>query len=345
MTASPQLTTVQQLQSRFGAAIDGEIAAWLTRAGELHLFYGMMQYQLGYVDGDLEPTEGSGGKRFRPSACLLACEAVGGRWEEALTTAACVEMLHNFSLVHDDIEDGDPVRRHRPTVWKVWGERQAINAGDGMFAVAGRAILEAAGDPDLSREVARGFQEMALTLTEGQYLDMSFETRSTITSAEYLDMIERKSAAIIAFALWAGAKVGGGTDTTCAALRSFGIELGKAFQIRDDVMGIWADPALTGKETVKDLRNRKKTLPVLVALENATGEDRQRLSAYLARENEDVAVALRVLERTQAEERCRRRTQELVDSAVSALDLARISDEARSAFSSLARELGLVDSH
>lgn len=328
---------LQQLQARFGQAIDREVMAWLTRSIGCADFSGMMQYQLGYVDQHFHRITTGTGKRFRPVICLLAAEAVGGDWQDALPTAAAVEILHNFSLVHDDIEDRDPSRRHRPTVWKVWGEPRAINVGDGMFAVANRALLN--GGATLAPQTAPAFQEMALALTEGQYMDMSFEVRQDVAPDEYLRMIRLKTGALIAFSLWAGACVGGAADETRHAMREFGEHLGKAFQIRDDIMGIWGAPEETGKQAGKDLDNRKKTLPLLLAVERAGPGQRDQLTSFLSRRTDDVKLILDILNAIEARTLAQQTVDRYLDMALSALTRAEISSASRKTFESLAREL------
>src|SRR5437588_4527295 len=161
-------SSLRRLQERYGLSLNGEIDRALSReGGPLRPFYDMMRYQLGYVDERLEPVRDAAGKRFRPALCLAACEAAGGPWQEALSVAAAIELLHNFSLIHDDIEDRDPTRRHRPTVWKVWGEPRAINAGDAMFALASSAAATCAPNARTCLQVARRFQATTLALTAG----------------------------------------------------------------------------------------------------------------------------------------------------------------------------------
>jgi geranylgeranyl diphosphate synthase type I len=332
-------TCLQQLQSRFGDAIDREVRRWLSLAARSPDFSGMMAYQLGYVDRHFHPISSGTGKLFRPLLCLLACEAVGGRWEDALPVGAGVELLHNFSLVHDDIEDRDPARRHRPTVWKVWGEPEAINVGDGMFALANRAILGALSGPHITLEVARAFQDTSLALTKGQYLDMSFETRETVSAEEYLYMITLKTGALIAFSAWSGASMGGAEETTRTALREFGHNLGKAFQIRDDIMGVWGSPDVTGKVAAKDLQNRKKTLPVLLAGTHSSIDQRRVLHDFFARKSDDVEPVLRVLDEIDARGIAQQRAKSLLDSALLALSQADIPATSRDQLGALAREL------
>ncbi len=249
----------------------------------LRPYYDMMRYHLGWVDEAGEPVHRPAGKRLRPLLCLLACQAAGGReaWPHALPVATAVELLHNFSLIHDDIEDGDAERRHRPTVWKVWGVPQAINAGDGMFALAHQALQRLADDSHVPAAVQLALQQrldtVCLDLCHGQFLDMAFETRLDVTADEYLYMVQGKTAGLFAAALEMGALVGGAEPPQVAHYRAFGHNLGLAFQVWDDVLGIWGDPAVTGKPAANDLRQRKKSWPVVYALEHAAGPAQQAL--------------------------------------------------------------------
>ncbi len=234
--------------------------------------YGMMHYHMGWVDAGFQPVTLPAGKRLRPLLCLMACEAVGGDAMQAVPAAAALEILHNFSLVHDDIEDGDETRRHRPTVWKLWGAPQAINAGDGMFALAFAAMqrLSRRGvAPERTLAALGVFTETCVALTEGQHLDMSFEQRTHVTVAEYLRMIQGKTAALVGASVAIGGLIGAAAPGGDSALQRFGQEIGLAFQIQDDLLGIWGDPAVTGKAAGNDILRRKKSLPILHALNDA----------------------------------------------------------------------------
>ncbi|MGL4651851.1 MAG: polyprenyl synthetase family protein, partial [Caldilineaceae bacterium] len=212
--------------------------------------YGMLHYHMGWLNEALLPEISPSGKRLRPMLCLLACAEVGGEVARAIPAAAALELLHNFSLIHDDIEDGDEMRRHRATVWKIWGVPQAINAGDGMFALAFAAIqrLNDRGvAPETTLAALRIFTQTCVDLTEGQHLDIGFERRDLVEVEEYLRMIQGKTAALIAGSVAIGAAVGGAESEQDAALWRFGHNIGLAFQIQDDILGIWGDPEVTGK--------------------------------------------------------------------------------------------------
>jgi geranylgeranyl diphosphate synthase type I len=231
--------------------------------------YGMMRYHLGWADEHFHLKPAPSGKRLRPILCLLSCAELGGDPTQALPAAAGIELLHNFSLIHDDIEDGDEMRHHRPTVWKVWGVPLGINAGDGMFTLAFAAVqrLTQRGlNSKSTLAVLSHFTQTCLTLTEGQYLDISFEERPVISVDEYMHMIQCKTAVLIGASVAIGARIAGATPSQQTDMLQFGQSLGLAFQIQDDILGIWGDPAVTGKPAGNDILNRKKSLPLLHAL-------------------------------------------------------------------------------
>lgn len=233
-------------------------------------FFGMLHYHMGWADADFTPrADTRNGKRVRPLLCLLACQAAGGDWQQALPAAAAIELLHNFSLIHDDIEDRSPLRRGRPTLWQLWGEAQTINSGDAMFALSHLALARLA-DRGVADGVVvsalRRFDEMCLALTIGQYHDMAFEEQAEVTVAAYLAMIAGKTAALLAYATEIGALIAGADAATVAHYAQFGRELGLAFQALDDVLGVWGDEALIGKSAESDIVTKKKTLPVLYGL-------------------------------------------------------------------------------
>jgi geranylgeranyl diphosphate synthase type I len=235
-----------------------------TRQPELRA---MLAYHMGW-EGEGAGLEAQG-KRIRPLLVLLSAAAAGGDWRGALPAAAAVEYVHNFSLIHDDIQDQSPLRRGRPTVWVKWGTAQAINAGDVMFTLAHLAIyglcdtLPAAA----ALESARVLDATCMALTEGQYLDLSYEQRCDLTLEDYWPMVRGKTAALLGCCAELGAFAAGASPERRAAFRQFGISLGLAFQVQDDWLGIWGNAALTGKSTESDLVAGKKTLPVLYALQ------------------------------------------------------------------------------
>ena len=244
-------------------------------------FYAWMRYHLGWEDGAGRPVEASPGKMLRPLGLLLATELCGGRAEQAVAAAAAVELVHNFSLLHDDIEDRSDRRRGRETVWTFAGVAHAINAGDGMLMLAHLAMyrLAAAGvDSARTGAASRELHLACLRLVEGQYLDISFEGRVDVTLEEYLRMAEGKTAAMFAAPFAIGAILAGADPRVVDAYREFGRRAGLAFQAVDDLLGIWGDPVVTGKPVGDDLGSYKMTYPVIVAM-GAAGGDRLR-TAY-----------------------------------------------------------------
>jgi geranylgeranyl diphosphate synthase type I len=240
-----------------------------SRDDALAAHYGMMRYHLGWADEHFHLRPAPSGKRLRPILCLLSCAELGGDPSQALPAAAGIELLHNFSLIHDDIEDGDEMRHHRPTLWKVWGMPLGINAGDGMFTLAFAAVqrLTQRGlNSKATLAVLAHFTQTCLTLTEGQFLDISFEARPVISIDEYMHMIQGKTAALIGASVAIGARIAGATSEQQTDMLQFGQAMGLAFQIQDDILGIWGDPEITGKPVGSDILSRKKSLPLLHAL-------------------------------------------------------------------------------
>lgn len=289
---------------RYRAEIDAELKAVLT--GRQSPLYDMMRYHLGWIDARGQRQEGPAGKALRPTLCLLACEAAGGEYKRALPAAAAIELVHNFSLIHDDIQDDDRERRHRPTVWAVWGKPQAINAGTAMRVLTNVALSrlgERGVTPEKRLLVQSLLDETSLKLIEGQYLDISFEKRLDITVRDYLQMIEGKTASLIACALEVGARLGTDNEGLIKDFRSLGWNLGLGFQIRDDILGIWGDEDVTGKPLSSDIQRRKKTLPIVHALETAQDGRREMLTQYYqnGRGNVSVADILAVLQEAGAQ--------------------------------------------
>lgn len=269
---------VDALVDRYRASIRDTMGRFLD--GRTLRHYSFMRYHLGWEDAQGNRVEGRTGKLLRPVLCLLSCEAVGGDPGRALPAAASLEFLHNFTLVHDDIQDASPTRHGRDTVWSLWGQALAINVGDGLYALAHYAMLtltDRGVTPEITLQAASELDEASLRLCEGQFCDLTFEERDLVSCDEYLAMIEGKTAALMAASMAIGALVGGADDGAVGAFREAGRRLGLAFQIRDDVLGVWGDPADTGKVTGEDIWSRKKTYPVVYAMEHASEEDRARL--------------------------------------------------------------------
>ncbi len=276
--------------------------------GGLAAYYGMMRYHLSWVDTAFREVDAQSGKRIRPLICLLCNQAAGGKAEQALPAAAAMELVHNFSLVHDDIQDGSRYRRGRQAVWDVWGAAQAINVGDGMFVLARLALhrLAARGVPvDRQQAATLALDRACLALCEGQYFDMTFEDRLDIDLDQYLHMIGLKTATLLAASAQVGAIVAGATPEIVEHYHGFGHQLGMAFQIQDDILGTWGDERVTGKSTATDIRDKKKTLPVVYALNcsqerDAAGQLAQLYSQEGSLDARSIQATLDLLERTGA---------------------------------------------
>ena len=252
--------------------------------------YDYARYALGWIDQRGEPADAAG-KGARGALCMLAAEAVSAD-PEALARARCaaaaVELVHNFSLVHDDVQDRDEERRGRPTVWKIWGVAQAINAGDALRELADAALRRAAlhgVTPDRIVEADRRLNAATLRMIEGQYLDLTFEQRTDVSVAEYAEMVECKTGAMMGVSLALGALFAGAEPGRCDAFQRAGERLGRCFQLRDDWLGVWGDAAELGKSTDSDIRRKKKAHPALYAIERAAAPARRRLLEIYARES------------------------------------------------------------
>ncbi|MFJ8043639.1 polyprenyl synthetase family protein [Kitasatospora sp. NPDC096147] len=262
MTTDHDENRTGPLLERARGLIDAELQACLQDLPpRMRLICG---YQLGWWDALGAGRPGGTGKALRPALALAAARATGGLAEHAVAAGAAVELAHNFSLVHDDVVDKDETRRHRPTAWKAFGVPDAIVAGDAMLAMTSRVLVRH-DHPGLAESVRRLGAAIA-ELCEGQHLDCSFERRAGVGLAECLEMAEGKTGALFGAACALGALAAGGTDGQVAALDTFGRRLGLAFQLADDLLGIWGDPAVTGKPVGADLRTRKKSLPVVAVL-------------------------------------------------------------------------------
>ncbi|MGP4111906.1 polyprenyl synthetase family protein [Streptomyces sp. 4N509B] len=236
-------------------------------------------YHFGWIDAQGRPADGDSGKAVRPALALLSAEAAGAGPEVGVPGAVAVELVHNFSLLHDDLMDGDEQRRHRDTVWKVHGPAQAILVGDALFALAGEVVI-GDGSPPAAR-AARLLATSSRRLINGQAQDISFEHRERVSVEECQTMAGNKTGALLAAAAAIGAVLAGADESVSRPLELYGEHLGLAFQAVDDLLGIWGDPRTTGKPAWGDLRQRKKSLPVAAAL--ATGNAAaERLTTLLA---------------------------------------------------------------
>ncbi len=276
-------------------AIENQLKSVVSQISDqrYHELRDMMEYHLGWVGDDAG--QKASGKRIRPLLLLLSCAAAGGVWEKALPAAAAVELIHNFSLIHDDVEDDSLIRRGRPTVWAKWGIPQAVNTGDAMFTIAHLSILNLAAhtSPSIVLHSAKLLQQRCLDLTKGQYLDIAYEEHRELNIEDYWPMVAGKTAALLSACTEIGAVIAESEPGIQELYRTFGNKLGLAFQVQDDILGIWGDAVLTGKSSESDLLTGKKSLPILYALNNCGKfTDRWRRGAITEQEVENLATVL-----------------------------------------------------
>ena len=268
---------------------------------------------MGWQEIDGTDSSAIGGKRMRPTLAMLAAEAVGGDLERATPIAVALEYVHNFSLIHDDLEDMDRMRHHRPTVWAVWGKSAAIISGNAMLKIADQAVwkLRSVGVEDsIALEAEAELTQQYLKMMEGQYLDISFETEESVSVPQYLDMIERKTGALIEASVYLGGLVGpssGPNRQKAVALKAIGHELGRIFQIRDDVLGIWGGKE-TGKPVGADIKRKKKALPAIHALNMSRGASASRIKDIFRTQDDlkekDIHEVLEIMESLETQNYC-----------------------------------------
>ena len=319
--------------------IESELQKQIARLDEprTRQFHEMLTYHMGWTGEGAGPD--ATGKRIRPLIVLLVTAACKSDWRSALPAAAAVELVHNFSLLHDDIEDNSDKRRGRTTVWKKWGIPQGTNSGDGLFVLSNLAIMDLGLNYPASTvlRAATILHQACLDLTRGQFLDISYEKRTDLTVEDYWPMISGKTAALLSACCQLGALLGGADDTRQEAYQSFGRYLGLAFQVQDDILGIWGDEALTGKSTASDLLEGKKSLPVLYGLEKK-GKFAARWSQGPIHPDE-VRDLAKVLESESARSSSQAAACQLTDMALASLHEANPQDLAGETLKTLADKL------
>ena len=282
--------------------------------------YTMLKYYMGWVDKNNVPINATGGKFLRPTLCLFACEATGGDVAKAMPAAAALELIHNFSLIHDDIQDQDRTRHHRETLWCLYGLPKALTAGNVLRVLADTTLhnLQTAGlSSSQALKVIGLLTEAYLEMIEGQYLDISYEARANVSLPQYLDMIKRKTGALIRCALNMGALIGSNNPDIANGFRSIGESVGLIFQVRDDVLGVWGDESLTGKPVGSDILRKKKAYPAVHALSEIQSFDKQTfLRIYEKQEDltdSDISQILKLMDiantKHSAEAMCRTHAQ------------------------------------
>jgi geranylgeranyl diphosphate synthase type I len=295
-------------------------------------------YHLGLADADGRPlVPGSGaGKALRPALALLSARAAGGGSERGVPPAAAVELVHNFSLLHDDIMDADIERRHRPTAWTVFGVGPAILAGDALLVLAQDLLLET---PPYGLWAARCLSAAVQRLIAGQGADLAFERRNDVKVEECLSMAGDKTAALMACACSIGAIYVGAPPGLAMSLAGFGAHMGLAFQLTDDLLGIWGAPEVTGKPVGSDLRSRKKSMPVVAAITSDTEAGRELAALFAepgALTEDEVLHAAKLVEVAGGKQRTEAAADAELASAASCLAEADMPDDVRAEFAAIA---------
>jgi len=333
-------------ESQFGGIltdVEAEMRAARQEQREVApLLWQMIDHHFGWDAESMARGVRVAGKRVRPVLMALVAQAVTGSYRHVLPAAAALEFLHNFTLIHDDVMDRSLERRHRPTVWAIWGSDQAINAGDGLYALANLTLtrlLRLDVPPARIVRAAAVLSQACLWTAEGQVLDMTFPQRDDVTAAEYLTMITHKTATLIEAAAQMGALLSTDDEAIIQGYGQFARALGIAFQVRDDYLGIWGDEVITGKSATSDIREKKKSYPVLVAWERVSDSDRETLRRIYAQEtlsDEDVSQVVRILERTDAPAETERVAAQYYEAALAYLDAIGISNAAQTQLRQLA---------
>ncbi|MFC1997396.1 polyprenyl synthetase family protein [Chloroflexota bacterium] len=335
--------SLDQLIQTYRPAIENALHQTVERVNgrDLEDLYEMMAYHLGWI-GENAGSKATG-KRIRPLLMLLTTQAAGGDWNNSLPAAAAVELIHNFSLIHDDIEDNSPLRRGRPTIWSKWGIPLAINTGDAMFTLAHLTMfdLDKNINPQIKLESVEILQSTCLHLTQGQHLDISYENEQVLPIDAYWPMIRGKTAALISACTEIGALIADVDKEIREAYRQFGMDLGLAFQALDDILGIWGDSGKIGKSIASDLVTGKKSLPVLYGL-SQNGKFAKRWFSGPIEPDEVLALAS-LLETEGAKDYTQKKANRLTDSALYALNQAQPKGIAGKALIQLANKLLMRD--
>ena len=285
----------------------------------------MLRYHMGWQDENGNPRQRASSKFIRPLLCILSCQAVGGNVSQILPAAAALELIHNFSLIHDDIQDDSYERHHQPTIWRLWGQPQAINAGDAMFTLVYLALLKLRNNQVPDEKIVDSTETLStvcLQLCEGQCLDIKFETRLDVSIEDYLNMAENKTAALIAASTSMGVCLVSEDRNLINTFRLFGKELGMAYQIHDDILGVWGMEESIGK-SANDISQKKKTLPVVYALQNSKGEDRKKLKEFYQQESiedNDVFQVIQILDSLSAKDYARNLANQYYHQALEQLE-------------------------
>lgn len=340
----PMTPDISDILDKYSVDIEHTIREILDTAPSF--IRGVISYHFGWVDQTFEAASSERGKMLRPTLCLLVFDALTGSHAAALPVAAGLEMIHNFSLIHDDIEDGDWERRGRPTAWTIWGKPLAINVGDFLYTLAFDTVCRLDStifSAEKILSVQRLVTESCLTLTAGQDLDLRFEQIRDVSTEMYIDMVYKKTGALLEAAVLAGAMLGTSDEAVISNYREFAQNIGIAFQIRDDILGIWGDTTKTGKSADNDLRRKKKTLPVIYTLSKSGGQRHESLHRLYADpeplSDTQIEFVRDSLEWAKAYDYAQSSADAYIENAFAALHQVGVSNQAQSQLETIARFL------
>ncbi|MBO4482068.1 MAG: polyprenyl synthetase family protein [Bacteroidales bacterium] len=284
-----------------------------------------------------------GGKRIRPRLVAIGTELFGGNPEEAFHAAAAFEMLHNFTLIHDDIMDDAPIRRGKPTVYRKWNSNIAILSGDALSAMALREILKTPCSPETAVRLSQLMAETGVGICEGQQLDLDFESRNEVSISEYIEMIRLKTAVLLTACLKAGAIIASADERNLAAVDEFGTNLGLAFQLKDDLLDVYADDNVFGKVNGGDIKVNKKTYLYLKALEDANPEQKKVLNHYFSSTDFDFDEKFNAIKQLYDELTIRQKTEqaieEFIQKGLAALQTMDVEEQRKTELSTLIKEM------
>lgn len=303
----------------------------------------MLKYFLGWTDSTGQLTNKPiSGKALRPILCVLACDAAGGNVEQVMPAAIPLELIHNFSLIHDDIQDKDELRHNRPTIWALWGNPKALIAGNNLRIIADitmNKLMETGVPTNKCLRVNSILTQACLEMIEGQYLDIKYEGETSLTKQLYLEMISKKTGALITAAINIGVILATENQNKLKAFNDFGKYLGAVFQITDDILGIWGKESKTGKPVGADIIRKKNSLPIILTNSNTTNKNQKIIENIYSKHtisNQDLNEILNIMEQSKTKERCLDLATTYCQKALSSIKNVSISEESRKDIESIA---------
>ncbi len=301
--------------------------------------YSMLRYCMGWEDRNGNVFQASSGKGLRPSLCLFVSEATGENLHQSIQVATSIELIHNFSLIHDEIQDLDQIRHHRPTLWTIWGKYKSLIAGNLMQVVAHKNINSIQfNDEQLKSSVSILLGNACIKMIEGQTLDLLFEKQDSIELEDYLHMISLKTGALLRASLNLGAILNVKDPYVLSCIDQAGQALGYAFQIRDDVLGVWGSQETTGKPVGADIRRKKKSLPIVHAISRDSGKNLDRLHDIYTRievTDDEVDTVLNIMDDLKTREYAEMLTKKYLQTALKSFKDTKIAKEFQEDFKEL----------